>query len=162
MKMHYAHLLREGRIRPHRTNPVEIAGLFAVVERDLTDASIEALSADRRFATAYNATLQAATAIMYAEGYRAASVGHHRTAFEFLKAASADEFGDLADYFDDCRRKRNWTDYVGVGSVSDTEARDLLAEITMFAEAARAWIRERHPELVPEDVNGRNRSRDGR
>jgi len=162
MKMHYAHLLREGRIRPHRTNPVEIAGLFAVVERDLTDASIEALSADRRFATAYNATLQAATAIMYAEGYRAASVGHHRTAFEFLKAASADEFGDLADYFDDCRRKRNWTDYVGVGSVSDTEARDLLAEATMFAEAARAWIRERHPELVPEDVNGRNRLRDGR
>jgi uncharacterized protein (UPF0332 family) len=153
MREHLARLLREGRIRPHRTNPAEIAGLFAVVKRDLTDAAIEALSADRRFATAYNAALQAATAMMYAEGYRAASVGHHWTTFEFLKAASADEFGDLADYFDDCRRKRNWTDYVGVGGVSDTEARDLLAETRMFAESARAWIRDRHPELMPDDVS---------
>ena len=153
MREHFARLLREGRIRPHRTNPAEIAGLFAVVKRDLTDAAIEALSADRRFATAYNAALQAATAMMYAEGYRAASVGHHWTTFEFLKAASADEFGDLADYFDDCRRKRNWTDYVGVGGISDTEARDLLAETRMFAESARAWIRDRHPELMPDDVS---------
>jgi uncharacterized protein (UPF0332 family) len=153
MREHLARLLREGRIRPHRTNPAEIAGLFAVVKRDLTDAAIEALSADRRFATAYNAALQAATAMMYAEGYRAASVGHHWTTFEFLKAASADEFGDLADYFDDCRRKRNWTDYVGVGGISDTEARDLLAETRMFAESARAWIRDRHPELMPDDVS---------
>lgn len=153
MREHFARLLREGRIRPHRTNPAEIAGLFAVVKRDLTDAAIEALSADRRFATAYNAALQAATAMMYAEGYRAASVGHHWTTFEFLKAVSADEFGDLADYFDDCRRKRNWTDYVGVGGISDTEARDLLAETRMFAESARAWIRDRHPELMPDDVS---------
>ena len=162
MREHFARLLREGRIRPHRTNPAEIAGLFAVVKRDLTDAAVEALSADRRFATAYNAALQAATAMMYAEGYRAASAGHHRTTFEFLKAASADEFDDLADYFDDCRRKRNWTDYVGVGGVSNTEARDLLAEATAFPEAARAWVWEWHPELVPEDVNGQNGLRDGR
>jgi hypothetical protein len=57
-------LLREGRIRRHRTNWQEIASLFEVVERDLADAAITALSADRRFATAYNAALQAATAVM--------------------------------------------------------------------------------------------------
>ena len=148
MKRRYARLLREGRIRSHRTNPTEIADLFAVVERDLTDAAIEALSADRRFATAYNAALQASTAMMYAEGYRAAGIGHHRTTFEFLKAISVREFGDLADYFDDCRRKRNRADYVGVGYVSDTEAEYLLAEARKFAEIAKTWIRERHPELM--------------
>jgi len=41
-----------------------------VVERDLADASIPQLSPDRRFATAYNAVLQAAKAITYCEGYR--------------------------------------------------------------------------------------------
>jgi hypothetical protein len=60
--MPYERLLHDGRIRPHRTNRQEIAGLFQVVERDLADAAIVALSADRRFATAYNAALQAATA----------------------------------------------------------------------------------------------------
>ena len=202
MKRRYARLLREGRIRPHRTNPAEIADLFAVVERDLTDAAIEALSSDRRLATSYNAALQAATAMMYAEGYRTTGVGHHRTTFEFLgspgfrvashqtlrvfvqnlakravtlakngvytilgktlrvspreipksrflKAVSVREFGDLADYLDDCRRKRNRADYVGVGYASDTEARYLLVEARKFAEIARTWIRVQHPNLTP-------------
>ncbi len=149
MKRRYARLLREGRIRPHRTNPAEIADLFAVVERDLTDAAIEALSSDRRFATSYNAALQAATAMMYAEGYRTTGVGHHRTTFEFLKAVSVREFGDLADYLDDCRRKRNRADYVGVGYASDTEARYLLVEARKFAEMARTWMRVQHPDLTP-------------
>lgn len=149
MKRHYARLLREKRVRPHRTNPAEIANLFAVVERDLTDAAIESLSADRRFATAYNAALQATTAMMYTEGYRAGGVGHHRTAFEFLKAISVSEFSSWADYFDDCRRKRNRADYVRVGYVSDTEAKYLLAEAKKFAEAARDWIRKHHPTLMP-------------
>jgi uncharacterized protein (UPF0332 family) len=142
--------LREKRIRYHRTNPAEIAGLFAVVERDLADAAIEALSADRRFATAYNAALQAAKAMMYAEGYRTSGVCHHRTTFEFLGAISAEEFGELANYFDDCRRKRNRSDYVGVGYVSDTEAKYLLEEAREFVERTRAWIHEHYPELTPE------------
>ena len=149
MQRHYARLLRESRIRPHRTNLSEIAGLFAVVERDLSDASIEALSSDRRFATAYNAALQTATAMMYAEGYRTSGAGHHRTTFEFLKAISPIEFSDLADYFDDCRRKRNKADYTGVGYISGTEAEYLLAEATKFADTARAWIQDQHPGLLP-------------
>jgi uncharacterized protein (UPF0332 family) len=149
MKKRYARLQREGRVRSHHTNPAEIASLFAVVERDLSDAAIEALSEDRRFATAYNAALQAATAMMYAEGYRTSGGGHHWATFEFLKEVSPVEFGDLADYFDDCRRKRNRADYVGVGCASETEARHLLMEARRFAEMARAWIRERYPELMP-------------
>lgn len=119
--MPYDRLLRSGRIRSHRTNRQEIAGLFQVVERDLADASIMALSADRRFATAYNAALQAATAVMYSEGYRAHNLGHHSTVFEFLGEAMGTEVASLASYFDDCRRKRNRADYVGAGSITLTE-----------------------------------------
>lgn len=145
--MPYERLLREGRIRHHRTNRQEIASLFQVVERDLADAAITALSADRRFATAYNAALQAATAVMYSEGYRAHGIGHHSTTFEFLKEAMGPDIASLADYFDDCRRKRNRADYIGVGYISMTEAEDLLREAREFTAQAQAWIQTHHPEL---------------
>ena len=145
--MSYKRLLREGRIRRHRTNRQEIASLLQVVERDLADAAITALSADRRFTTAYNAALQAATAVMYSEGYRAHGIGHHSATFEFLKEAMGPGITSLADYFDDCRRKRNRADYIGVGYISMTEAEDLLREAKEFAAQAQAWIRTHHPEL---------------
>jgi len=146
--MPYERLLREGRIRRHRTNPREIASLFQVVERDLADAAITALSADRRFATAYNAALQTATAVMYSEGYRAHGIGHHSTTFEFLEEAMGPGLSILAGYFDDCRRKRNRADYAGAGYISVTEAEDLLKEAREFADQVRAWIRAHHPELL--------------
>ncbi len=146
--MPYERLLRDGRIRPHRTNRQEIAALFQVVKRDLADAAIAALSADRRFATAYNAVLQAATAMMYSEGYRAHSVGHHAVVFAFLGEAIDGEVAQLAGYFDDCRRKRNTADYVGAGGISSTEAEDLLKEARAFAELARHWIQAHHPGLM--------------
>jgi uncharacterized protein (UPF0332 family) len=145
--MPYERLLREGRIRRHRSNPQEIASLFQVVERDLADAAIRALSADRRFATAYNAVLQAATAVMYSEGYRAHGLGHHSTTFGFLKEAIGPSITSLADYFDDCRRKRNRADYVGAGYISVTEAEGLLTEARKFAAQVRTWIQAHHPEL---------------
>lgn len=145
--MPYERLLREGRIRHHHTNPQETANLFQVVERDLADAALTALSADRRFATAYNAALQAATAVMYSEGYRAHGLGHHSTTFEFLKEAIDPGVTSLADYFDDCRRKRNRADYTGAGYISMTEAEDLLREAREFATQAKAWIQTHHPEL---------------
>ena len=144
-------LLREGRIRRHRTNRQEIASLFQVVKRDLADAAITALSADRRFATAYNAALQAATAVMYSEGYRAHGIGHHSTTFEFLKEAMGPDITSLADYFDDCRRKRNRADYIGVGYISMTEVEDLLKEAREFAAQAQAWIQTHHPELQEDE-----------
>jgi uncharacterized protein (UPF0332 family) len=53
----------------------------------------------------------------------------------------------LADYFDDCRRKRNRADYIGAGYISMTEAEDLLREAREFAAQAQAWIQTHHPEL---------------
>src|SRR5713101_6877007 len=58
----------------------------ALIARDLADAGIAALSADRRFATAYNAALQAANMAIACAGYRIMSkVGHHRVSLASTK-----------------------------------------------------------------------------
>jgi hypothetical protein len=44
----------------HKTSKKELDNMRALIARDLTDAAIAGLSADRKFATAYNAALQAA------------------------------------------------------------------------------------------------------
>ncbi len=65
----YKRLLQEGKIAPHKTSQKEISNLFEIIERDLKDTTFPELSTDRRFATAYNACLQAAKVIMYCEAF---------------------------------------------------------------------------------------------
>jgi uncharacterized protein (UPF0332 family) len=148
MNKSYEHLLREGRIRSHRPRREELAQVLGIVQRDLDDAGLPGLSPDRRFATAYNAILQAARALMLSEGYRSHGMGHHATTFDFLAEALGEEYTELVNYFDDCRRKRNLADYTGVGYVSETEADELLVEAKAFGRFAHEWIESNHPELM--------------
>src|SRR5688500_4045463 len=85
--MTWQQLLTTRRLQPYTTNPHELAGLRAVVARDLADAALPGLSADRRFATAYDAVLQCATMVVARAGYRVHSGGHHHTAFVALELA---------------------------------------------------------------------------
>lgn len=146
--MSYERLLREEKIYAHRTSKREIEDLFEIAQRDLKDASIKTLSADRRFATAYNAALQAATIVMNCEGFRTAGLAHHSITFQFMKAALGKEFAELADYFDRCRRKRNITDYDRAGRVTEKEANDLLREATNFVKHVKRWVKTKHPNLL--------------
>ncbi len=56
----------------HKTSKKELDNMRALIARDLADASLAGLSADRRFATAYNAALQAANMAIACAGYRIA------------------------------------------------------------------------------------------
>lgn len=73
----------------------------ALIGRDLADAALVGLSADRRFATAYNAALQAANMAIACAGYRITSrVGHHRVSLQTAKLALGKPLHKYADYFD--------------------------------------------------------------
>lgn len=77
--MTWTELLNNKTVQTHATSKNEIASLRAVVSRDLADAAIPALSADRRFATAYNAVLQLSKMAIACAGYRIKTgAGHHR------------------------------------------------------------------------------------
>ena len=140
--------LVEGRLRRQKTGRVEVQRLFQVAERDLADARVEGLSADRRFATAYNAALQLATIVLRSEGYRTAGAGHHATAIESLRTIIGADVSGPADYLDACRSKRNTVDYDGIGIATEAAVAELIAEAHTLEAMVRAWLKEHHPELA--------------
>lgn len=97
-------------VQRHRTSKKELDDIRALIARDLADAGVTAVSADRRFATAYNAALLTAHMVIACAGYRVtAKTGHHKVAFDAITlSANASKY---ADYFERCRRKRNMIDY---------------------------------------------------
>jgi uncharacterized protein (UPF0332 family) len=147
--MSLASLLAEKRIRPYTTSASEIEGLLRLIERDLADAAIPQLSADRRFATAYNAALQLATIALYAAGYRTVGPAHHWVTFNALPEIIGAPSRAHADYFDNSRTKRNVTDYDRAGEISDHEAREIISKVRAFRHVVLAWLGKNHPGLLP-------------
>ena len=81
--MTWKQLLAKGEVKPHQTSTQELHNIRTLIARDLADAAVTALSADRRFATAYNAALQAGKMAVACSGYRvSARAGHHTVTFE--------------------------------------------------------------------------------
>lgn len=148
MSVSLQHLLAKGRLRRQKTSPTEIARLFEVAERDLADAQLPGLSADRRFATAYNAALQLATIVLRAEGYRTGGTGHHATAIAAFRAIVGPKMEGLGDYLDACRSKRNTVDYDGVGVASQCEVEEVVVEARRMQSFVRTWLARHHPELL--------------
>ena len=143
-------LLAEGKLRRHRTSAREIADLLAVVDRDLADAAVQEVSADRRFAIAYEAALELATITVYASGYETQGTGHHFNTFQALRETMGTTGQGYADYLDMCRSKRATASYDRAGEISDTEVESLLEEVEAFREKVLAWLRKHHPDLAEE------------
>ena len=137
-------------LKPHQTSPREIADLLEVVERDLKDASVTAISPDRRFATAYNAVLQLATIVLCASGYRASGQGHHWITISALPDILGPDAQELTDYLDHCRKKRHGVDYDRAYSLSTEDVEELLQETTSFRDEVLEWLKENHPDLLGE------------
>jgi hypothetical protein len=132
----------------HKTSKKELDNMRALIARDLADASLAGLSADRRFATAYNAALQAANMAIACAGYRIASkVGHHRVSLESTKLVLGKAAHKYVDYFETCRRKRNTIDYTFSNVATETEAQEIVVQAKQFYVEVEDWITKNHPAL---------------
>lgn len=141
--------LDEEKISPHTTNPQEVQNLFKVIDRDIADAEITAISADRRFATAYNAALQLATVALLASGYRVtAGKGHHYVTLSSLQFTMGKNSLPRMKYLNVCRQTRNKTDYDRAGVTEEHEVEELLSELVQFRKDVIAWLKKRHPSLL--------------
>lgn len=148
--MSWKKLQAEGRVHAHKTSKKELGELRALIARDLEDAAIQELSDDRRFATAYNAALQAAKMAIACAGYRLASTpGHHRLTLEAARLALGPPAGKPLDFFEACRRKRNVIDYDHASVATHTEAEEIVAEANAFVRFVEQWIAANHPKLAP-------------
>jgi len=145
--MNLKDLLKQGKLRQHKTSEKEIENILAIARRDIKDAKVEDLSSDRRFACAYNAVLQLATIILYCSGYKPEGTGHHFTVFQTMKKIMGNNYYKLADYFDSCRSKRNITDYDYVGTISDSEVEELIEEAEIFLELTQDWLKKNYKVL---------------
>lgn len=147
--MSWTSYLADRKVQHHKTSRKELEELRAVVERDLADAALPELSADRKFATAYNAALQLSKMAVACAGYRVTSgTGHHQHTFEVVRLALGRDSSPLADYFDTCRRKRNAIDYDLAHVASETEAEELLEKAREFQQLVEKWIKKHHPDLA--------------
>jgi uncharacterized protein (UPF0332 family) len=141
-------LLANKEAQKHKTSKKELDNMRALIARDLADAAIAGLSSDRRFATAYNAALQAANMAIACAGYRIVSkVGHHRVSFESVKLVLGKPADKYADYFETCRRKRNTIDYTFSNVATETEAKEILAQASQFYGEVEDWLAKNHPLL---------------
>ncbi len=145
--MRLEELLNEGRLKSHKTNRKEIEQLFAVFERDIADAQAAGLSADRRFATAYNAALMATRAALAACGYRTSGEGGHYWTIQslaFTLKLDAKTISKLNKF----RQKRNISDYEMIGMVSEQEVSEMVALARELRETVMAWLEKNYPELI--------------
>src|SRR5580693_2634617 len=133
--MTWKQLLAQNAVKRHQTSKEELESVRAIIARDLADASVAGLSADRRFATAYNAALQTAKMAIACAGYRVTTgAGHHRISLECIEPAMGTAANPFADYFDRCRRKRNTIDYDDAFVATETEAEESLMRANEFVE----------------------------
>jgi hypothetical protein len=142
-------LLRSRLLQGHRTSLQEVAELFELAERDLADAEVESISADRRFSAAYEAALALATIPLYCAGYRTRrGEGHHRTTFEALPLVMGEETQGLADLLETCRTKRHTLSYRRVGQATVEEVRELIEATRALQAEVRRWLEKSHPGLA--------------
>jgi hypothetical protein len=127
-------LVVKGRVRRHRSNVRELDSLWSIVHRNLGDASVDELSADRRFALAYSAALQLSSIAITKAGYRVVGEAHHLDTFKAAKLALGKDAQELLEYFETCRRKRHKLEYYQSGLIKPGQARKLLDAVEKFAE----------------------------
>lgn len=147
MKVSLQDWLENGRLTAHKPDGRDLARLLAAADRDLADARVHGLSADRRLATAYNAALLSATAALAASGYRVRQEGHHYWTIQSL-AFTMRLDGKTIEKLDKFRKKRNISDYEMTGMVSEQEAGEMLSLAQNLRAAVEKWLREHYPKVM--------------
>jgi len=139
---------QNGWLREYKTSGDEVASILGLVDRDLADAAREEVSTDWRFNIAYNATLQLATVVLHASGYRTGrGESKHYRVIQALPLVMGERFSSIAAYLDNCRRKRNVSEYDAVGTISQKEVADLQQTVEELKVEVEMWLKENYPEL---------------
>jgi uncharacterized protein (UPF0332 family) len=132
MRMAYESLLKKGLIKSFNAAPSQISDRIGLARRDIETARTLSNS-DWAYNIAYNAMLQAARALMFAEGYRpGGGEGQHKTVVQFAELALGRTFEEEVRFFEKMRVKRNRAVYDTAGIISEEEARQAIVFAAKF------------------------------
>jgi hypothetical protein len=141
---------RNGWLQRSEPTVPEIQQLFRVVDRSISDAHAQGLSADGRFQHAYDAALQLCMIALRASGFRVTKgKGHHKYGIDSLRHTLGDEWSETADHVERCSRLRGQATYEREGVVSEEDADDLLSTATQLRIDVLVWLKANHSMLVP-------------
>jgi|SRR5271165_6839138 len=144
--MNFEDWVKNSWLEVHKSSKEEIGNLLGIVERDLKDSKSKEVSNDWRFAIAYNAALQAATAALAASGYRATRESHHYRVIQSLSLTLGKDSAFIRS-FDAFRKKRNISNYDIGGGVSDRELQEMATIAQTLRDEVEHWIRTNHSAL---------------
>lgn len=137
-----------GWLKTEPTSRDEIKNLLAIVDRDLKDANVSAVSQDRRFEAAFNAARTAAMIALRAAGYRTSTqTGHHLKTIESLEfTIKAD--AKLIQRMKLLSKKRNATSYDAAGTVSNQELDLVIKTATELRAEVLAWMEKTYLQFL--------------
>jgi hypothetical protein len=136
-----------GWLGEHKPSRDETRALLDVIDRDLRDSAVAAISPDTQLGLAYNAALQAATIALAASGYRASRERKHYISIQSLTHTIGTDAVAVRK-LDAYRKKRNIGDYERAGSTSATEASELRGLPRLLRDDVCRWLEHHHPELL--------------
>lgn len=137
-----------GWLKAEPTSRDEIKSLLTIVERDLKDASVAAISDDRRFEAAFSAARTAANIALRACGYRTLTQsGHHVKTIESLEFTINADFR-LIQRMKTLSKKRNVTSYDSAGNISTQELELAIKTAIELRSAVIAWLGKNHRQLL--------------
>ena len=145
--MSFADWVKNGWLVAHKSSKQEIANLLGIVARDLKDSQAKDVSDDWRFAIAYNAALQAATAALAAAGYRASRENHYYRVIQSLEL-NLEKDTKFIRAFDAFRKKRNVSSYDIGGGISHREVEETIGIAQSLQQDVERWIRTNHASLL--------------
>lgn len=145
--MSFADWVNNGWLVAHTSSKQEIANLLGIVARDLKDSQAKGVSNDWRFAIAYNAALQAATAALAAAGYRATRESHHYRVIQSLELTVRKD-AKFIQTFDAFRKKRNVSNYDIGGGISNREVEEMIGIARTLQQDVEQWMRTNHASLL--------------
>lgn len=141
-------LLKIGQLKSHDPDAKEIQRLLGAAERNLADARVTAISAETRFDAAYKAIMQAALAVLMANGFRPDTnrPGHHMTVVQSLPKTIGLPNVRMT-VLDTLRRKRNLSDYTGE-DIDDVSVENCINEAEQLLHDVEVWLKKNRSDLI--------------
>jgi hypothetical protein len=142
--------LQSGHLIEHQATVAEVQKLFGLVDRELSDAAVQGLSADGRFMHAYDAAFQLCTIALHVSAYKVGKgPGHHAYTINSLEYSLGLQQTPTTRYLSKSSTLRNHSLYDSAGVVSPQDAQDLLDTSRKLRADVLGWLRTNHPQLLP-------------